>query len=52
MEAAHSYSDSRLPTNVKPMHYDLTVRTDLQEFVFEGLVKVRYVNLFSIYPIC
>ncbi len=33
----------RLPTNVKPVHYDVTVRTDLEAQVFQGFVKIRYV---------
>ncbi|KAK1231989.1 Aminopeptidase 2 mitochondrial [Marasmius sp. AFHP31] len=41
MTSSNSAQDSRLPTNVKPTHYDLTIRTDLQKLVFEGLVKVR-----------
>ncbi|KAF9466381.1 leucyl aminopeptidase [Collybia nuda] len=30
----------RLPINVKPTHYDLTVRTDLDKLQFEGFVKI------------
>ncbi|KAG7092748.1 hypothetical protein E1B28_009075 [Marasmius oreades] len=30
----------RLPTNVKPTHYELVVRTDLDKLVFDGFVKV------------
>ncbi|KAF9255758.1 leucyl aminopeptidase [Marasmius fiardii PR-910] len=30
----------RLPTNVKPTHYELTVRTDLDKLAFDGIVKV------------
>ncbi|OCH95247.1 hypothetical protein OBBRIDRAFT_788437 [Obba rivulosa] len=30
----------RLPTNVKPTHYDLTVRTDLDKLTFDGFVKI------------
>jgi len=33
--------DFRLPLNVQPTHYDLTVKTDLQKQTFEGLVKIR-----------
>ncbi|KAG2222206.1 hypothetical protein INT45_014103 [Circinella minor] len=29
-----------LPTNVKPVHYDLTLKPDLETFVFYGQVKV------------
>jgi hypothetical protein len=47
--ASHQYStianmtDFRLPTDVKPTHYDLTIRTDLEEHVFEGRVKIECV---------
>ncbi|PCH39551.1 hypothetical protein WOLCODRAFT_29621 [Wolfiporia cocos MD-104 SS10] len=34
-------AEYRLPTNVKPTHYDLTVRTDLQEHTFDGVVKIN-----------
>lgn len=34
----------RLPTNVKPIHYDITIKTDLESLTFQGLVKVRYVE--------
>jgi aminopeptidase 2 len=36
-------SQYRLPTSVKPLHYDVVVKTDLEALKFEGLVKVRYV---------
>ncbi|KAI0933682.1 hypothetical protein AcV5_005768 [Taiwanofungus camphoratus] len=32
--------DYRLPTDIKPTHYDLTVRTDLKESKFDGVVKI------------
>ncbi|KAI6039016.1 hypothetical protein EDC04DRAFT_2879735 [Pisolithus marmoratus] len=32
--------DFRLPLDVKPKHYDLTIRTDLNRDVFEGVVKI------------
>ncbi|KAI0029430.1 peptidase family M1-domain-containing protein [Vararia minispora EC-137] len=31
----------RLPTNVKPTHYDVTIRTDLEKEAFEGIVKIQ-----------
>ncbi|KAF8232360.1 hypothetical protein L208DRAFT_1272750 [Tricholoma matsutake] len=30
----------RLPTNVKPTHYDLAIRTDLEKLTFNGFVKI------------
>jgi hypothetical protein len=30
----------RLPTDVKPTHYEVTVRTDLEKLVFDGFVHV------------
>ncbi|KDR73449.1 hypothetical protein GALMADRAFT_71758 [Galerina marginata CBS 339.88] len=30
----------RLPTNVKPTHYDVSIKTDLENLTFQGLVKV------------
>ena len=40
-----SAQDYRLPTDVKPSHYDLTVWTDLENNTFEGVVHVEYVAL-------
>lgn len=34
----------RLPTNVKPIHYDVTIRTDLVNSTFDGFVKIEYVH--------
>lgn len=34
----------RLPLDVKPVHYDVTVRTDLEKLTFSGFVRVRYVQ--------
>lgn len=31
----------RLPLDVKPTHYDLTVRTDLEKLSFDGFVKIE-----------
>ncbi|KAI0075828.1 hypothetical protein K474DRAFT_1663834 [Panus rudis PR-1116 ss-1] len=33
-------NEFRLPTDLKPIHYDLTVRTDLEKLKFDGFVKV------------
>ncbi|KJA27394.1 hypothetical protein HYPSUDRAFT_131428 [Hypholoma sublateritium FD-334 SS-4] len=30
----------RLPTNVKPTHYDITIKTDLEDLTFQGFVRV------------
>jgi hypothetical protein len=35
--------DYRLPLDVKPTHYDVTVRTDLEKLSFDGFVKIEYV---------
>jgi aminopeptidase 2 len=33
-----------LPTNVKPLHYDLTLEPDLEKFTYEGTVVIEYVR--------
>ena len=33
----------RLPTNVKPTHYDVVIKTDLEASSFQGFVKARCV---------
>lgn len=33
-----------LPTNVKPVHYDLTLEPDFEKFTFEGRVVIEYVQ--------
>ncbi|CAE6412039.1 unnamed protein product, partial [Rhizoctonia solani] len=30
----------RLPTSVRPIHYDLTIQTDLDSLIFKGFVSV------------
>jgi aminopeptidase 2 len=30
-----------LPTNVKPLHYDLTLEPDLEKFTYEGVVVIE-----------
>jgi hypothetical protein len=34
----------RLPVDVKPTHYDVTIRTDLEEETFQGIVKIELVS--------
>lgn len=38
-----SADEHRLPLDVKPLHYDITVRTDLEKLVFDGSVSVQCV---------
>lgn len=46
-----SSDEYRLPTNVKPTHYDITIKTDLQNQVFEGFVRIELVfSVFSSWP--
>lgn len=33
-----------LPTNVKPVHYDLTLEPDFERFTYEGTVVIEYVQ--------
>lgn len=33
-------ADFRLPLDVKPTHYDVTIKTDLENSIFEGVVKI------------
>lgn len=33
--------DFRLPLDVKPTHYDVTIKTDLENSIFEGVVKIN-----------
>ncbi|KAL0066569.1 Aminopeptidase 2 mitochondrial [Marasmius tenuissimus] len=40
MSPINATSEYRLPTDVKPTHYDLTVRTDLDKLVFDGFVII------------
>ncbi|KAL1709873.1 hypothetical protein EV121DRAFT_252475 [Schizophyllum commune] len=39
--AAAEDSKFRLPTNVRPTHYDVTVQTDLEKLTFSGFVKIN-----------
>jgi aminopeptidase 2 len=36
-----------LPTNVKPIHYDLTLEPDFEKFTYEGEVTIEYVGSHS-----
>lgn len=31
-----------LPDNVKPLHYDLTLEPNFEDFSFQGSVKIEY----------
>ena len=33
-----------LPTNVKPIHYDLTLEPNFEKFTYEGTVVIEYVR--------
>lgn len=33
-----------LPTNVKPLHYDLTLEPNFDKFCYEGTVVIEYVR--------
>ena len=41
--------DYRLPTDVKPTHYSITLCTDLKASTFDGVVKIEYVHRTLIY---
>lgn len=49
MSAPSTTDEYRLPTNVKPTHYDLTLRTDLEKETFEGVVDVQCVSNICFY---
>lgn len=34
-------AEFRLPTNVKPRHYNLTIKTDLEDLTFEGFASIE-----------
>ena len=42
-------TDYRLPTDLKPTHYDLAVRTDLDNVKFDGCIVAQYVLLQRFY---
>lgn len=37
-----------LPANVKPLHYDLTLEPNFEDFSFKGTVHIEYASLFSL----
>lgn len=37
-----------LPTNVKPVHYDLTLEPDFEKFTYDGSVVIEYVTFFFV----
>ena len=41
-----------LPTNVKPVHYDLILEPNLEKFTFEGTVVIEYVNSRGLLHVC
>jgi hypothetical protein len=42
----------RLPTNVKPIHYDISIEPDLESSTFEGAVSIEYYfHFFAIYSL-
>lgn len=41
-----------LPTNVKPIHYDLTLEPNLEKFTFEGTVIIEYVISCGVLHVC
>lgn len=40
----------RLPANVKATHYEVTIKTDLENLTFQGLVNIKYVLLLIFIP--
>lgn len=40
-DPSKGYDEYRLPTDLKPTHYDVTIRTDLEKLTFDGFVKVQ-----------
>jgi hypothetical protein len=40
-DTAKPLESYRLPLEIKPTHYDVTVRTDLKKLNFDGLVKIE-----------
>ncbi len=36
------WKNFRLPKNLKPLHYDITIRVNMSDSVFHGLVNIRF----------
>lgn len=43
IDVTKALEEYRLPTDVKPSHYDVTIRTDLDKLKFDGFVIAQYV---------
>lgn len=44
MSSQKAIDHYRLPTDLRPRHYDLTIRTDLEKENFSGFVKIECAN--------
>jgi hypothetical protein len=49
MSSEKALDHYRLPTDLRPRHYDLTIRTDLENERFFGFVKIECVVFYSIF---
>ena len=38
-----------LPTNVRPVNYDLVIKPDMDNFTFEGKVSIEYLFLYFVF---
>ena len=41
----NKFTGVRLPTGVKPTHYDISLKPNFEKFTFDGKVKIDYVSL-------
>ena len=41
MLVTEASKDHRLPLNVKPTHYDIAIRTDLEKLKFDGFATIQ-----------
>jgi hypothetical protein len=51
MSSGKALDHFRLPTDLRPTHYDLTIRTDLEKERFAGFVKIECVMYFGLQTI-